>query len=138
MYSGQLSVQRDGADVQNNTFIEIANTRSGPLPLRCGDSGGNVTWLILPDNGSSLLIYDGTSKGDNVYAIVGSGSQIELTIQNNVEPFRGLLKCVSTSGGVLNIQVVPRGELDLQLLRYICLHICTIVCRDNAHLQANT
>lgn len=109
---GQFSVLRDGTtNIENNTLIEIANVRSGALTLRCADSsGGNVTWLVLPEN-EQLLILDGSTKGTNVYEIAGSGSQIDLTIQNSISLFRGLLKCISTSSGVLNIHVVPQGKL---------------------------
>jgi len=110
VYTGQLNVVRDGStSIANNTLIEVANTLSSPLRFLCTDPTGNVTWLALPENGD-LRVFDGTDKGDNVIEIEGSSSSIMLTINNRVTPFRGLVKCTSTSGQVLNIEVVPGGE----------------------------
>ncbi len=96
----------------NNTNIEVANAQFGVLSLECNSgSSENVTWLVLPDNGQ-VLTYDGSNKGSSTYVISGSGSQVTLAIQFTITLFRGLLKCVSTSGQALSVLVVPNGKQD--------------------------
>ena len=110
IHTGQLNVVRDGStSVVNNTVIRVVNDLT-TLSFQCTDMMGNVTWLVLPEN-SDLRVFDGTAKGDSNIEIQGSGSSIMLTISNRATLFRGLLKCSSTSGQVLNINVVPGGTV---------------------------
>lgn len=98
----------------DRNVIEIINRRSGDLNLQCVEhveSGfTNLTWFILLDNGS--LITPSEGKGSNLYTFVKSGNQANLTIDNSLEPFRGLLKCLSSSGLVVSIRVVE-GNIAL-------------------------
>lgn len=49
-------------------------------------------------------------KQGDPYRVAASGNQATLTIDNTGEPFRGVLKCWSSSGQVVNIRVVA-GKL---------------------------
>ena len=65
----------------------------------------NLTWFVLPENDS--LFAPSVGKEGDTYRATASSNQATLTIVNSIdEPFRGLLKCWSTSGLVVNIKVV--------------------------------
>jgi hypothetical protein len=103
-----MSVWRGDSQVPNNSLVEIPSTRSGTLSLQCIERVEgfltNLTWFILPDNGS--LFSPSFGKDGDVFRVMASGNQATLTIDNSVEPFRGLLKCLSPSGLVVNVKVV--------------------------------
>ena len=63
------------------------------------------TWVVLPANGS--LIMPSSGKDGDTYISTASGNMAFLTIDNTNVPFRGLLKCFSSSGEVVKIEVVP-------------------------------
>lgn len=92
--------------------MEITDRRSGDLNLQCiehvGGAATNLTWFILPENGS--LFAPSVGKDGDTYRATSSSNQATLTIVNIIEPFRGLLKCWSTSGLVVSIRVVA-GKL---------------------------
>lgn len=110
-----LSVWQEGVKVANNSLIEVVNRRSGDLSLQCiehvGTSATNLAWMVLPDNGSLIIPM---TEDDETYRATISGNQANLTIDNSVEPFRGLLKCISSSGQVISVRVVE-GRLCFML-----------------------
>ena len=101
-----VSVWRGSSKVENNSLLEIVNRRSGNLVLQCIEHGGqsDLTWFVLPDNGT-LTTPSAGKEGDTFRADI-SGNQATLTIVNSMEPFRGLLRCSSSAGVVVNIRVV--------------------------------
>lgn len=103
-----MSVWRDGNLVENNSLVEVLNRHSGNLDLQCVEYVGSVstelTWFVLPDNGS--LVAPSFGKEGDVYRVGVSGNQANLSIDNSLEPFRGLLKCWSSSGEVVSVRVV--------------------------------
>lgn len=102
-----LGVWKDGIQIDNNSVIVVTNRRSGDLNLECiehvGSRLSNLTWFILPNGGP--LIVPSTQKDIDNYTIANSGNQANLTIDNSFMPFRGVLKCLSSSGQVVNIRV---------------------------------
>ncbi len=105
-----LSVWRGNSFVNNNSVIVIINRLSDDLSLQCLEHvesiSTNLTWYILPDGGS-LVALSTTSSGKDAgnYTLSKSGNQANLTIVNSVSPFRGLLKCASSSGHFVTIVV---------------------------------
>lgn len=96
--------------INNNSLIQITNNRNGDLNLQCLDHvESDLTWIVLPDNGSLTIPSD--EKGGSNFVALKSGNQANLTIENLDEPFRGLLKCISSSGQVVNIRVAIGGML---------------------------
>lgn len=117
-----MSVWRDGNQLENNSFVELTNRGSEKLNLQCIEHVGaaltNLTWYVLPDNGS--LFAPSFGKEGDVYRMAMSGNQATLTIDNAIQPFRGLLKCWSSSALVVNIKVVA-GEFGEILVTTIIL-----------------
>ncbi len=86
---GNLSVWRDGLSIKNNSFIEV---RGGNLNFQCFEHvlEANLTWIVLPDNGSVTVLTTGKT---DIYTVTESGNQANLAIDNS---FRGLIKCFSS------------------------------------------
>lgn len=97
----------------NNSILEVRDRLSGNLSLQCVEnveSGfTNLTWFILSGNGS--LIIPSGGKDSDMYRVISSSNQANLTIDNSVTPFRGLVKCISSSGQVVSIRVVQGKQL---------------------------
>ena len=118
-----LSVWMGGSQVENNSLVQVTS-RSGTLNFQCIEhvegTSTVLTWFVLPDNGS--LFAPSSGKDGDTYRADISGNQASLTIQNSLEPFRGLLKCLSTSGLVVNVRVVAGKSLLLPWhLHYYCM-----------------
>ena len=91
----------------NNSLVEVVNSRSPDLELQCVEHVDsvftNLTWLVLPNNGS--LVAPVSGEDSETYRVTKSGNQANLTIENS-DPFRGLLKCLSSSGREISVRVV--------------------------------
>lgn len=114
-----LSVWRSGSQLENNSLIVIPTGLSGSLVLQCLEHEQttltDLSWVILPDNGS--LITPSLGKEGDIYRVDASGNQATLSIDNSQEPFRGLLKCLASSGEVVNIRVAGKNTS--------CAHTCS-------------
>lgn len=118
--------------INNNSLIQITNNRNGDLNLQCLDHvESDLTWIVLPDNGSLTIPSD--EKGGSNFVAIKSGNQANLTIENLDEPFRGLLKCISSSGQVVNVRVVgtyvrnfAKQEKKQVMNNYISINMHTV------------
>ena len=112
-----MSVWRRGGVVENNSAIEIVNNLSPDLNLQCleyiNSTSTTLTWLLLPDTGPLIIPSDAK---DADYRVVKAGNEANLTIVNTDGPFRGVVKCWSSSGLVVNIGVVEGNILTIRII----------------------
>lgn len=93
-----LNVWRGGLPIANNSFIEF---HSGNLDFQCFETvESNLTWIVLPDNGSVTIL---TAGKTDIYTVVESGNQANLRIDG---AFRGLIKCLSSSNEIFSLRIV--------------------------------
>lgn len=102
--------------MEDNGLLEVQSGPTGRLNinLQCiehVESGfTNLMWIVLPDNGSLIIPTSSAGKENNVYSVIKSGNQANLTIDNSMNPFRGLLKCSSSSSRIVSVRIVE-GEI---------------------------
>lgn len=124
-----LNVWRDGLPIENNSFIEI---HSGNLILQCFDAvDSNLTWIVLPDNGSLSIL---TAGKTDVYMVAESGNQANLIVDNSLGVFHGLIKCLSSSNEVFNVRVVE-GKLKPVFAFCWCVFQLHFICQMIAFVR---
>ena len=95
---------QDEIQVENNSHIMRMNEN---LNLQCFERTishlADLTWIVLPDNGSLATPTVGKT---GIFTVRESGNQATLSIDNSMEPFHGLIKCLSSSGEIFSVRVV--------------------------------
>ncbi len=119
-----LSVFRNGEVVEDQEEIVIVNRLSGPLDLRClGHAPSNVLgleWVSDRKDGSRVILEPNGDEAD--IRVWYSYNEANITITNSNQPYRGTLRCQSTTAGIQRTVFVVAGKYT-----GLCMYVCTYV-----------